>query len=353
MHAICSNFSYILRILLVAIISCQTIQASAFLFGGPKEDLSLSEGTIEFWQPQTDQDFRIPSRPYDLWEYLTNMYYSGLNLFDRSITTYDKKGTLFSSWTPGKYWHMLRPTVIIFHGGHGINPTELNAGKFFREEINANVLILDSYWSRGQFENHRSTTTLGADTRVLDFLAAYDWLSSKPEFDKRLVYVYGQSLGGQVTLRLATDYAFINRHVKGKFRAAFSLYPFCREAPTYGGLRNSLMDTDLIKEPWLAPNLGPYHSNVYVFTGGRDEPTDPSICNRSVFTQAKEWRHYPEATHAWDLANRGVGEAVDGECAKAKNPHIRFNQCRDNRVTNEVRTRIVDVIKDDIKNIGP
>lgn len=317
------------------------------------ENYSLSESTIEYWQPQTDENFQIPARPYDQWNYLTNMYYSGLNLFERQIPTYNKKGTLFASWTPAKYNHVARPTIILLHGGHGINPTELNAGRFFRNEVNANILILDSFWSRGKFENHQGTTRLGADTRVLDVLAAYRWLELKPEFDKKLVYVYGQSLGGQLTLRLMTDYPFINTHVAGKFNAGFSLYPFCREAPKYGGLRKYHTSIDLTKEPWLAPELGPtYHSPIYVFTGGKDEPTDPNICDRTIFTGATEWHHYPEATHSWDFPNRGTMKPpVNGACGRAKNPYLRFQMCRDDDITEDVLSKILTIIKNDIKKI--
>ena len=46
-----------------------------------------------------------------------------------------------------------QPTVIIVHGGHGISPANVDMAVWLRKELKANVLILDSYWSRGRSEN--------------------------------------------------------------------------------------------------------------------------------------------------------------------------------------------------------
>ena len=339
-----------MKYLLIVLFLFWTNTSFAFFWNLGK-DLSLSHETIDYYQPETDEEFSIPPRPYDQWDYLTNMYYSGLNMFDRKIPTYNKKGTLFSSWTPARFSHIPRPTVIIVHGGHGINPIELNAARYFRNEVNANVLILDSFWSRGKFENHRTTNSLGVDTRVLDVIAAYRWLEEQPEFDKNLVYVYGGSQGGWIALRLMTDHPFIKQETKGMFNATFSLYPFCREAPKYGGRDTYLLDTNLNQYPWLAPSLGPYFGRTYVFTGGKDTVTDMADCDKTIFTKATEWHHYPEGTHAWDTPNRGMGKAVDGECSRAKNPHNRFMMCRNDRITDDVLSKILTVIKNDIKKV--
>lgn len=323
-----------------------TVLSNANAFFWNREDLSLKEETVKYWQPATDEQFVIPERPYDIWHYDRNMRGSGLGYFERMIPTYDKTGTLFASWTPSK--NLSAPTVIIVHGGHGITPGELQAGMWFRKNLNANVLILDSFWSRGRFQNHESTNQFGVDMRVLDVLAARRWLETKSDVNQNLVYVYGGSQGGWTALRLMTDDPFIKSQVGNKVRAAFSLYPFCREAPKYGGKHGSHVNTNLHSEPWHAPNLGPYFGKVYVFTGGRDEPTDPNQCNQTVFNQAAAWHHYPEGTHSWDLPNRGVDTPVDGECARAKNPLLRFQMCRNDKITYDVLDKIKAVIEKDM-----
>jgi dienelactone hydrolase len=337
-------------------------------FGGKKEDLSLSEQTIDFWQPDTEEAFVIPARPYDLWDYAPNLYYARISEFKRIIPTYNNKGTLFASWTP--YFRCFpirglscppkpaqlakRPTFIIMHGGHGITPTNLENARLLKGLFNANVLILDSFWSRGKFENHNSATRLGANTRVLDLIAALRWLETRQVVDRQLIYVIGDSLGGQAVIRALTADPFIERELKGRIKAGFALYPYCREAPQYGGLRNEILGIDLVRNPWLAPALGPkYHAPLHVFTGSDDEPTDITICDQSIFKGANSWHHYQGATHAWDIANRGAGAiAVDGECTKAKNPNQRYRICRSDKVTNDVFDKIKTVVDRDLTDLG-
>ena len=340
------NLGKIVKLLLLLLTALFITDAHAFFWN--REDLSLKEETVRHWQPATDEKFVIPERPYDLWHYDRNMRGSGLNFFERVIPTYEKKGTLFSSWTPSGQSNS--PTMIIVHGGHGITPSELSAGMWFRKNLNANILILDSFWSRGRFENHESTNQFGVDMRVLDVIAARQWLESNTNIDQNLVYVYGGSQGGWTALRIMTDDPFIKKQVGNKIRGAFSLYPFCRESPKYGGKHSTHLNTNLYFEPWYAPNLGPYFGKMYVFTADKDEPTDPAQCNRTVFSQATEWHHYLEGTHGWDLPNRGVDPAVDGECMRAKNPILRFQQCRNDKITYEVLGKIRKIISNDINN---
>lgn len=324
--------------LLVAVLATN---AHAFFWN--KEDQSLKETTVQYWQPAIDANFTIPNRPYDIWDYKKNMDRSGLAYFERLIPTFDKKGKLFASWTPSS--DKSAPTIIIVHGGHGINPTELLAGVWFKNNLNANILIIDSFWSRGRFENHESTNQFGVDMRVLDVIAARRWIESNTTVDQNLVYVYGGSQGGWTALRIMTDDPFIKQQVGNKIRAAFSLYPFCREAPKHGGKHNMHVGINLNQEPWHAPNLGPYFGRIYVFTGGQDEPTDPNQCNQSVFTQATEWHHYPEGTHSWDLPYRS-----NGECARAKNPLLRFQMCRNDKITSDVLDKIKRIVEKDVNN---
>ena len=176
------NLGKIVKLLLLLLTALFITDAHAFFWN--REDLSLKEETVRHWQPATDEKFVIPERPYDLWHYDRNMRGSGLNFFERAIPTYEKKGTLFSSWTPSGQSNS--PTMIIVHGGHGITPSELSAGMWFRKNLNANILILDSFWSRGRFENHESTNQFGVDMRVLDVIAARQWLESNTNIDQNL-----------------------------------------------------------------------------------------------------------------------------------------------------------------------
>jgi hypothetical protein len=85
----------------------------------------------------------------------------------------------------------------------------------------------------------------------------------------------------------------------------------------------------------------PYGAPVIVFTGGKDTAGPIGDCDRAVLRAAKSWKHYPDATHGWDVANRGAhSPAVDGECGNALNVHHRFPICRSDAVTEDMRTRI-------------
>ena len=321
-----------------------SINANAFFWS---TDQTLSEKTIDFWQPEIDETFQIPERPYDIYNYERQLKKYNLNHFKRNFQSYNQKGKLFSSWNPSKKQGKV-PTIIIMHGGHGINPIEFQSAEWFKNNVNANVLILDSFWSRGKFENHATTTRFGVNTMVLDIIAVQRWLELQPEVDPRYIYVYGGSIGGWLALRIMTDDPFITKEVKGKIRSAFSVYPACREAPQYGGKysinRYGNYVAHLDREPWLAPNLGPYHSPVYVFTAGKDSATNIEHCAPSVFTDAKEWKHFEDATHAWDLP------VADGVCSNAKNPQNKFLQCRSDLVTNTVLEKIKSVILTDLNN---
>lgn len=324
--------------------------ASAFFNFGDK---SLSEKNIDFWQPETKEEFVLPERIYGMWHYERNMAWSGLAHFKRIIPTFNNKGTLFASWNPNFSSNKVKPTIIIAHGGHGTLPGDLAVGVNFQSSLGANILILDSFWSRGKFENHDTTNRLGVDARVLDVVAAARWLKQQPEVDSRLIYVYGGSQGGWLGLRLMTDDPYINSITDNVIKGAFSLYPFCKESPRYGGRFRKNSGIDIEAEPWLAPNLGPYKRPVYVFTGGKDEPTNPADCESSVFKEATEWHHYPDSTHGWDLHSRGSMPAYNGECARAKNPYLRFQVCRNDKTTYDVLDKIKQVIRRDVSSLSP
>jgi dienelactone hydrolase len=336
-----------MRSIIAVILLLVSFNVQAFFWG----DKSLTEKTVNYWQPDTDENYQIPERPYNIYSYERQLKFANLNHFKRSFSTYNNKGTLFSSWNPIFNPKKPVPTVIIIHGGHGLTPLEFQSAKWFKEDVGANVLVLDSFWSRGKEQNHNATNQHGVNTMILDLIAAQRWLETQPEVDPRFIYVYGGSLGGWASLRLMTDDPFITKNVKGKIKAAFSMYPFCRESPRFGGIGRMHHEVNLDFEPWFAPNLGPYHSNVYVFTGGKDTATSINDCNRSIFTEATYWAHYEEGTHAWDVPNRNLNEpSVNGLCSRAKNPTNRFNQCRDDRITNEVREKIKSVIYADLNN---
>ncbi len=248
----------------------------------------------------------------------------GLARMRAQVPGFDGKGLLIASWNPHPDGTADRPTFVIVHGGHGLVPTNFATALWARRTFEANVLVLDSYWSRGREENWATWTPFGANMRALDAIAAGRWLTSVHGVDPRKMVLIGDSQGGWTVLRTFTDEPFLRRATSRLYRAGVALYPNCRADGSA-----------------LRPRLGPYGAPVIVFTGGKDTATPVDDCDRAVFRAAASWKHYPDATHGWDVANRGAhSPAVDGECGRALNVYNRFSVCRSDAVTADMQVRI-------------
>lgn len=163
------------------------------------------------------------------------------------------------------------------HGGHGQAPTNLASAVWLRNTFESNVLVLDSYWSRGQNENWATRTRFGANMRVLDVIAAGQWLRDVHGTDPSQTFVWGDSRGGWTVLRAFTEDAFIKKHMGYLYLGGIAAYPNCFSHGTPD-----------------APTLSPYFAPVIVFTGGKDSATPIGECPRQVMQSAASWVHYPD-----------------------------------------------------------
>jgi dienelactone hydrolase len=279
-------------------------------------------------QPPIVSD-RAPERPlkesYSLYNNTTKV---GLAALQPLVPAYAGAGRLLASWNPHPKGVAGRPTFVVVHGGHGLVPGNFATALWLRDALGANVLLLDSYWSRGREENWATWTPFGANMRALDAIAAARWLRDNRALDPTRIFLYGDSQGGWTVLRTFTDEPFLRSQVSGLYRAGIALYPNC------------IADGSLHR-----PALSPYIAPVIVFTGGRDTATPIEPCDRAALTRAAQWHHYPDQTHGWDTANRGAHTpAVDGECGKAMNVYNRFAVCRSDATTNDMRRRIAAFI---------
>ena len=272
----------------------------------------------------------VPERPLrETYSLENNTGRVGLSRMRAQVPGYDGKGLLIASWTPHPDGAADRPTFVIVHGGHGLVPTNFATALWAKRTFEANVLVLDSYWSRGREENWATWTAFGANMRALDAIAAGRWLTSVHGVDPRRMVLLGDSQGGWTVLRTFTDEPFLRRATARLYRAGVALYPNC------------MADGSAFR-----PRLGPYSAPVIVFTGGKDTATPIGDCDRAVFRAAGAWKHYPDATHAWDAANRGAhSPAVDGECGRALNVHNRFAVCRSDAVTADMQGRISEFLQ--------
>jgi dienelactone hydrolase len=282
----------------------------------------LTTADVDYFQPPIVATV-APERPITNYSLYNNTVKVNLEPMRPIIPTYNNKGNLLASWTPHPQGVANRPTFVIVHGGHGLVPGDFATAVWARDQLGANTLVLDSFWSRGQNENWVTYTRLGANARTLDAIAAGKWLLSQG-VDPKQLFLMGGSQGGWTVLRTFTNEPFIAEQARGLYRAGFSLYPVCNSK----GWRDD-------------PALGPYWGPVLVFTAGRDTATPPGRCPTRVFSEATAWTHYPDATHGWDASNRGAHTpSVDGECGKALNILNKFAVCRSDAATNDMHTKI-------------
>jgi dienelactone hydrolase len=277
---------------------------------------------------------QAPARPLrESWSLRNNTTRVGLAEMRPIIPAYNGQGNLLASWNPHPDGVGQRPSFVVIHGGHGLNPTNFATALWLREKFAANVLLLDSYWSRGREENWATGTRFGVNMRVLDVIAAGRWLRDTVGGDPEQSFVIGDSQGGWTVLRSFTDEPFFQKEMPSLFRGGVALYPNCR--------------TDGTND---YPRLGPYGAPVLIFTGGQDSATPIAQCPSATLTAASAWVHYPNATHGWDVANRGaLSPPIDGECGRAMNVYNRFPVCRSNETTADMRTRMEDFIRSQVR----
>lgn len=239
----------------------------------------------------------------------------GLGKMLPQIPSFDGKGKLLASWTPQPNVNG-SPTFVILHGGHGVGSVDWKQADRLRRDLNANVLVLDSYWSRGRDQNWNRSSEVDANVRTFDAVAAGRWLKTQGA-DPNKTYLIGGSQGGWTVLRAFTNEPKIAELIRPLYRAGISLYPVCNEL-----------------------ELAPYHSPVLIMTGGRDETTPISQCPTKVTKTATKWVHFKEGTHAWDLATNGaINPSIDGVCARSRNP-ARFQMCYSESLTNKMYDEI-------------
>jgi dienelactone hydrolase len=298
------------------------------LIAGPA--LAFTQQDVVKFQPETiasqpPDNLLIPGDKIEF--YTTNR---GFGNFLPQVPTFDNQGKLLASWTPNSAGVKNHPTFIFLHGGHGITGLDIGSAVWAKKELGANILVLDSYWSRGVKENWVAYNNMGANMRALDAIAAGKFVISQG-VDKDSIFLMGESQGGWAVLRAFTDDPFFNKY-NGMFRAGIAVYPVCK---------TGWHDT--------APDLGPYNGTVIVFTAGLDTATPISQCDKSIFTQTAFWKHYPDATHGFDIIFKGMLKDnppdYDGECVKAMNVYNHFTVCRNNAATEDMHNKIRTMVR--------
>ena len=271
---------------------------------------------VDMFQPPIVLD-QVPEVLYG-WKISVPLKRVDLPMLQSLVPAYNGKGKLFAVWKPQPDGVVGHPTVIVMHGGHGLGPGELETGRWAFVTMKANILVLDSYWSRGIHENWKTTTKYGANMRMLDAIAAARFTRDQGA-DPKSTFLTGDSQGGWTVLRTFTASNPMIDEVKSLFAGGFAMYPNCDQAEPLFGITNQFM-------PFLG---GEYALPVEVLTGSADQATSIGSCDqKKVFKTAYKWINFEGATHAWDAPTEGLGrESVEGKCNDAKNVYNHFPMC--------------------------
>ncbi|KAH9019499.1 Alpha/Beta hydrolase protein [Lactarius hengduanensis] len=151
-----------------------------------------------------------------------------------------------------------RPTVLMFHGNGGNHGHRIPLGKIFFGKMRCNVIML-SYRGYGHSEGTPSEKGLQTDAQtVLDYVRAHPILS------KTRIILYGQSIGGAVSIDLAyrNPDAITALVIENTFMSLPRLIPTAM--PLLGPF------SFLCHQKWEAPKLPP-DMRVLMLGGARDE----------------------------------------------------------------------------------
>lgn len=261
----------------------------------------------------------------------------GLNEIVPSVPTFDGKGLLMASWTPST--DRDAPTFVIAHGGGGIGGMLLTMAAELRATLNANVLILDSIWSRGRTNNGgasvaQSGRTLSSNVRMFDLASAGRWLATQG-VNPQKTYAIGESQGGWGVLRAFTSDPAITELIKPHYAGAIALYPQC-----------GVLEPDV----FVYHPLGPYHSRVLLITGGLDTLTPITHCSQVTLNSVEKWLHWNDVTHAFNIATHGLFRAsVDGKCQEMANKGGIHQFCFHARRTREMMLEIEKFVQAESK----
>jgi len=155
-----------------------------------------------------------------------------------------------------------RPTVLMFHGNGGNHGHRIPLGKIFFGKMRCNVIML-SYRGYGHSEGTPSEKGLQIDAQtVLDYVRAHPLLSTTR------IILYGQSIGGAVSI----DLAYRNPHAIAALIIENTFMSLPRLIPTampwlgpFSFLCHQKWESHL-KAPKLPPDM-----RVLMLGGARDE----------------------------------------------------------------------------------
>jgi dienelactone hydrolase len=251
----------------------------------------------------------------------------GLGPMSSQVPSYDGKGLLTVSWTPTKT-PFESPTYVIMHGGHGVGNVVWRTAMQLKIKHKANVLVLDSFWSRGVSQNRERNKEIDAIVRTFDAIAVGRWLKDQGT-DPKKTYMMGGSQGGWTTLKAMTAEPVQIAEVKPLYAGGVAYYPVCDNYNINGNLRSGQRFITLAGKGYWGP--------VLLLTGDKDFATRIEECQQNVVKYATKHVRYERGTHGWNLRWReGNGLNKDGTCKS----NSKYTMCYDEKHTNDMHDEI-------------
>jgi dienelactone hydrolase len=257
-------------------------------------------------------------------------YQMGLQALDSLVPSYDAKGLLAVSWTasPDIFEN---PTFVILHGGHGVGANSWFKARNLKEKFNANVLILDSFVSRGAKQNWARGSWADAKVRTFDVIAVGRWLRDRGT-DPNKTYVMGGSQGGWTTLKAMSAEPRQIAEVKPLYAGGIAYYPVCDNYNENGNLRSGQRYVSLADKGYWGP--------VLIMSGKKDYATPIKGCQPNVVKYATRHVSFDRGTHGWDTRWREKDGTMnkDGSCRWSGNRN--FQICYDEEHKNQMYDEI-------------
>ncbi|ERS99821.1 protein bem46 [Sporothrix schenckii 1099-18] len=205
-----------------------------------------------------------------------------------------------------------RTTVIMFHGNAGNIGHRLPIARMLRHLVGCNIFMLE-YRGYGS-----STGEAGESGLSVDAQTALDYLRNRAETSTHKFIVYGQSLGGAVSIRLVADNQqqgdVVGLILENTFLSMRKLIPQILPPARYLTL--------LCHQVWPSDSVIPTITKVPILflSGLKDEIVPPSHMRQLYdLSQApnKIWKPLPLGDHNSSVLEEGYFEAIADFIASA------------------------------------
>jgi len=207
---------------------------------------------------------------------------------------------------PSNRQHQRNVTVLMFHGNAGNIGYRLPIAKILEEYMGCNVLMLQ-YRGYGL-----STGTPNEKGLKIDAQTGLDYIRDRAELRNTNIVIYGQSLGGAVSIALAAKnqqqgdisgiilentFTSIRKLIPTAFPPARYLAPLCHQI-------------------WPSEEVIPQIKGIpFLFLSGlKDEIVPPSHMKQlfqACRSEIKIWKEYAHGTHNDTVAEAGYFQDVD------------------------------------------